>query len=428
MSMLTITDAERLRIKRWQWGILALAVLAEIFLAADWYGFAAVLTFVSESLHLEPWQAGFAQGIFAIAYGLGMFFWSPVSRTMSARKMLVIGLVGTGIGMAIQVYVQGFIELVVLRIIIGFFDAAVWTGNIKLMVGWWPESRRASIMGIILAAYSLAITMDFAIGIPLTIAFGWRTFFGVLAVLTLLVAILDLIFVRDNPQEIGIKDFVWEPAKPVSAGHGSLLEIFKSKWIYVGALGIGGCTFALSGTATWVIPTYIKVQGMPVEYAALIGTAMGLSQVVFLVIGGYVTDWIDNRPAILKFGALLGVLSGLSFVLAAANPMGFGLLFLIAALSGVAVFSGGAIFSLLSQKYPDRVVRAAVGYAEVIGVFATFLSPALMGAVINLTGSFAWAFIAFTICEAIVLVVMLVLARETSPADAIDLARPASVR
>ena len=428
MSMLTITDAERSRIKRWQWGILALAVLAEIFLAADWYGFAAVLTFVSESLHLDPWQAGFAQGIFAIAYGLGMFFWSPLSRTMSARKMLVIGLVGTGVGMAIQVYVQGFVELVVLRLVIGFFDAAVWTGNIKLMVGWWPESRRASIMGIILAAYSLAITMDFAIGVPLTIAFGWRVFFGVLAVLTLVVAGLDLIFVRDNPQEIGIKDFVWEPAKPAAAGYGSLLEIFKSKWIYVGALAIGGCTFALSGTATWVIPTYIKVQGMPVGYAALIGTAMGLSQVVFLVIGGYVTDWIDNRPAILKFGALLGVLSGLSFVLAAVNPMGFGLLFLIAALSGVAVFSGGAIFSLLSQKYPDRIVPAAVGYAEVIGVFATFLSPALMGAVINLSGSVAWAFIAFTICEVIVLLLMLVLARDTSPAGAIDLTRPASAR
>ena len=428
MSMLTITDAERSRIKRWQWGILALAVLAEIFLAADWYGFAAVLTFVSESLHLDPWQAGFAQGIFAIAYGLGMFFWSPLSRTMSARRMLVIGLVGTGVGMAIQVYVQGFVELVVLRLVIGFFDAAVWTGNIKLMVGWWPESRRASIMGIILAAYSLAITMDFAIGVPLTIAFGWRVFFGVLAVLTLVVAGLDLIFVRDNPQEIGIKDFIWEPAKPAAAGYGSLLEIFKSKWIYVGALAIGGCTFALSGTATWVIPTYIKVQGMPVGYAALIGTAMGLSQVVFLVIGGYVTDWIDNRPAILKFGALLGVLSGLSFVLAAVNPMGFGLLFLIAALSGVAVFSGGAIFSLLSQKYPDRIVPAAVGYAEVIGVFATFLSPALMGAVINLSGSFAWAFIAFTICEVIVLLLMLVLARDTSPAGAIDLTRPASAR
>ncbi len=394
MSMLTITDAERVRIKHWQWGILALAILAEIFLAADWYGFAAVLTFVSETLHLQPWEAGFAQGIFALAYGAGMFFWSPVSRTMTARKMLVIGLIGSGIGMAVQVYVQGFVELVILRIIIGFFDAAVWTGNIKLMVGWWPESRRASIMGIILAAYSLAITMDFALGIPLTIAFGWRTFFAVLAVLTLVVAILDLVFVRDNPQDIGIKDFVWEPAKPVTAAHASLLEIFKSKWIYVGALGIGGCTFALSGTATWVVPTYIKVQGMSAAYAALIGTAMGLSQVVFLVIGGYVTDWLDNRPAILRFGALLGVL----------------------------------VFSLLSQKYPDRIVPAAVGYAEVFGVFATFLSPSLMGAVINITGSFAWAFVAFTLCEVVVFIVMLAVARETSSVRSIELARTASAR
>jgi predicted MFS family arabinose efflux permease len=423
MSMSTITASEQSRIKNWQWGILALAIVAEIFLAADWYGFAAVLTFVSQSINLQPWEAGFAQGIFAISYGVGMFFWSPVSRTMTARKMLVIGLIGSGIGMGVQVFVQNFAELVVLRIIIGFFDAAVWTGNIKLMVGWWPESRRASIMGIILAAYSLAITADFALGIPLTIAFGWRTFFGVLAVLTLVAGVLDLVFARDNPQDIGIRDFVWEPAKAVTSSRASLLEIFKSRWIYVGALGIGGCTFALSGTATWVIPTYIKVQGMPVGYAALVGTAMGLSQVVFLVIGGYVTDWMQNRPAVIKFGAFLGVLVGLSFLLTAINPIGFGPLLTIAALSGTAVFAGGAIFSLISQKYADRLVPAAIGYAEVMGVFATFLSPSLMGAVINITGSFAWAFVAYTICEVIVLIVLLVLARE--PAGSVA-ARPAS--
>ena len=352
-----------------------------------------------------------------------MFFWSPVSRTMTARKMLVIGLIGTGIGMAVQVYVQDFTQLVILRIIIGFFDAAVWTGNIKLMVGWWPESRRASIMGIILAAYSLAITADFAVGIPLTIAFGWRTFFGVLAVLTLVIGVLDLIWVRDNPQDIGIKDFVWEPAKPIASARASLLEIFKSRWIYVGALGIGGCTFALSGTATWVIPTFIKVQGMPVGRAALIGTAMGLSQVLFLVIGGYVTDWMDNRPAVIKFGAFLGVLVGLAFLLTAIYPTTFAVMLTVAALSGTAVFAGGAIFSLISQKYSDRLVPAAVGYAEVMGVFATFLSPSLMGAVINITGSFAWAFVAYTICEVIVLIVLLVLARE--PAGSVA-AQPAS--
>ena len=162
---------------------------------------------------------------------------------------------------------------------------------------------------------------------------------------------------------------------------------------------------------------------MPVGRAALIGTAMGLSQVLFLVIGGYVTDWMDNRPAVIKFGAFLGVLVGLAFLLTAIYPTTFAVMLSVAALSGAAVFAGGAIFSLISQKYSDRLVPAAVGYAEVMGVFATFLSPALMGAVINITGSFAWAFVAYTICEVIVLIVLLVLARE--PAGSVA-AQPAS--
>ncbi|MGC0394886.1 MULTISPECIES: hypothetical protein [Bradyrhizobium] len=49
--------------------MLALAIFCEIFLAADWYAFAAVLPFVSESLKLNPAEAGLAQGIFAFPAG-----------------------------------------------------------------------------------------------------------------------------------------------------------------------------------------------------------------------------------------------------------------------------------------------------------------------------------------------------------------------
>jgi MFS family permease len=122
---------------RWQKAMLAIAVLSEIFLAADWYAFAAVLPFVSETLNLNPAEAGLAQGIFAVAYGIGMFIWSPISRSMSARNMLLIGLIGTGIGMALQVFVQDYAQLVVLRLIIGFFDASVFIGNMKLIFGWF---------------------------------------------------------------------------------------------------------------------------------------------------------------------------------------------------------------------------------------------------------------------------------------------------
>jgi len=397
MSATAISPIDQARIRHWQ---------------ADWYAFAADMPFLSKALSLDPAQAGLAQGIFAIAYGVGMLVWSPISHRLTARTMLLVGLAGTGIGMALQIYMQTYGQLIVLRLIIGFFDAAVWTGNIKLIIGWFPQSKRGMMMGLILAAFSLAITLDFAIGIPVTIAYGWRSFFAILAIGTLVVAVVDLLFARNGPAAIGIPGFAWEDDVPATHGGRMVLSaIFQSRWIVVGGLGIAGCTFALSGTATWVIPAYIVVQKMPVSSAALVGTLMGLSQVVFLVIGGYLSDRIA-KTLMIKITVGLALVSALTFVAAASYHMSFAMLLIPACLSGMAVFGGGAIFSLLAEKYPDSLAPAAVGYAELGGVIATFIAPALLGFVVKTTGSFADAFMVFALVEAGLLVVLIVLARE----------------
>ena len=412
MNWETISAPDQARIKQWQIWMVVLAIVCEIFLAADWYAFAAVLPFISKTLHLNPAEAGLAQGIFALTYGVGMVVWSPVSRKMSARSMLLMGLAGTGLGMVLQVFVQSYAQLLLLRLVIGFFDAAIFIGNMKLIFDWFPQKRRGSIVGMILAAYSLAITLDFALGIPLTIAHGWRTFFAVLAAGTLIVAVIDMVSVRAGPAGIGFTGFKWE--NEPEAGHISLTEIFKSKWIAVAGFGIAACTFAIAGTATWVVPAFIAVQKMPVASAALIGTMMGLSQVFFLVIGGYMADNM-GKLFMIRLTAVLAVLVGVMFLSSTIYPLSFGILVLYAALSGVAVLGGGAIFSLLSEKYHDSLAPAAVGYAEVFGILSAFVSPWVMGIVINeLGGSFKSAFVTFTIIECVFLGLLLFLARETT--------------
>lgn len=77
----------------------------------------------------------------------------------------------------------------------------------------------------------------------------WRVYFGVLAAGTLITAAFVMIFLRNNPQEIGIKGFPWGDDAALHQQLG-LKEIFSSRWIAVGALGIAACTFAISGTAT----------------------------------------------------------------------------------------------------------------------------------------------------------------------------------
>jgi predicted MFS family arabinose efflux permease len=340
-----------------------------------------------------------------------MVAWSPLSRNMSARNLLLIGLVGTGIGMVLQVFVQSYMQLLILRLIIGFFDAAIFIGNMKLIFGWFPQSRRGAVVGMILAAYSLAITMDFALGIPLTLATSWRVFFAVLAAGTLIVALLDAIFVKAGPAAIGYPGFAWEN-EPVRA-HMPVTEIFKSKWIAVGGLGIAACTFALSGTATWLVPAFITVQHMPPAAGAIIGTVMGLSQVLWLIIGGYMADNM-GKNFMIKLSALLAVLTAIMFLTSTIYELNFGVLVLYSALSGLAVLGGGAIFSLMSEKYPDSLAPAAIGYSEVFGIMASFAAPWSMGAVIQASGgSFAAAFVLFAVVEVVFLVLLMVLARDT---------------
>jgi predicted MFS family arabinose efflux permease len=267
---------------------------------------------------------------------------------------------------------------------------------------------------MILAAYSLAITMDFALGIPLTLATSWRHFFAVLAAGTLIVALLDAIFVKAGPAEIGYPGFAWENEPAVA--HLPVSEIFRSKWIAVGGLGIAACTFALSGTATWVVPAFITVQHMPPASGAIIGTLMGLSQVVFLIIGGYMADNM-GKTFMIKLSALLALLTAILFVTSTVYEMSFMVLVLYSALSGLAVLGGGAIFSLMSEKYSDTLAPAAIGYSEVFGIMASFAAPWSMGAVIQATGgSFTAAFILFAVVEAGFLVLLMVLARDTAAA------------
>jgi nitrate/nitrite transporter NarK len=160
-----------------------------------------------------------------------------------------------------------------------------------------------------------------------------------------------------------------------------------------------------------VVPAFITVQHMPPQAGAVIGTVMGLSQVLFLVIGGYMSDRL-GKPFMIKLTACLAFLTALMFLWSVVTPMSFPMLVLFAALSGIALLGGGAIFSLLSEKYSDALAPAAIGYAEVFGIFSAFVAPWMMGAINASGGSFTGAFIAFAVVELVIVGLLMILARE----------------
>jgi len=389
--------------------MLCMAVIGEMCLAADFYGFAAVLMLVSKDLALTESQAGLVQGAFGVSFALGMLYWAPRGRKMSSKRLYLIGLIGSGVLMLVQMHAQSFEQLVGLRLVIGFFDSAVWVGSMKIVMQWFPQRRQGLVMGIILGAYSLAITLDFALGLPYAMAHGWREFFFVLGVLTIAAGLVAQFVVRPGPY-VDPHDNARHDVKVFS-------EIFRSRWVWVGLLGIFGALFSVAASATWMIPNYIRSQGMDPSLAPMVGTLMGLSQVAFLLIGGYLSDKLTNIRMLLA-GVAMTLVAALLCVATTIWPLSFTMLVAVAALCGVGVFSGGAIFSLVGEKYGTSLGPSAAGYAEMGGVLATFVAPALMGALLTMTQSFTIAFWSFVVVEAAVLIALLIMLRSAAPAKA----------
>jgi predicted MFS family arabinose efflux permease len=328
---------------------------------------------------------------------------------MGGRATFSLGLLGTGLFMGAQVLSTSFSELVLYRLVVGFFDAAVWIGAMRLIIGWFPEKSHGSAIGALLASYSLAITLDFAAGVPMAQAHGWRVFFSGLAIATIVVGLTSWLMLRDAPHASSNR----EPRGADRSAQNAPSRVrFTSKWLYAGAAAIFGATFALAATATWVVPAFVAVHHMPLDRAAVIGSAMGLSQIVILLIGGLLADRID-RLVMVKVGAALAAASALAFLAVLTQAVSWGVLVAVTIFSGVAVLSGGAIFSAMSERFGKELAATAIGYAQVGGVLSTFVAPAAMGWVIERSGgSFVAAFGLFAAVELAVLGIVLTLARD----------------
>ncbi|HEY0316102.1 MAG TPA: MFS transporter [Sphingomonas sp.] len=382
-------------LSRMQWIILAIAVAGELLLTADIYAFAALVPFLSKDLGISPGKVGFIQGSFALTYCIGLMLWSPLSRRLSSRALYVTGLATIGAGVLVQALIPNLMVLLAARLFIGFFEGAVWLGIMKMVVEWFEPAQRGMVNGLILAACSVAITLDFALGIPIAGALGWEAFFIGVGVITLATTVVSFLALRPGP-------FAAEDDGEAAA-HAPVTLLFRSRWLYIGSLAIFGDTFALNATATWAVPAFVQVQGMSIGYGAVLGSLMGLSQVFFLVLGGWLSDR-TTRLTVIIGGAVLGCISAMLFTTATFVAVPFAVLVGAVLLSGVAVFSGGAIMSMLSERFPTALAPAATGYSQFASFLSNFFAPATMGAAIEAGGSFGSAFLIFLAVEILVMI------------------------
>jgi predicted MFS family arabinose efflux permease len=264
-----------------------------------------------------------------------------------------------------------------------------------LVSAWFGAKRRGLAAGIAAGGSSVGLAITGPL-IPRIIdaygADGWRYSWYYLGAMTVVIAILCFVFLRDRPEEKGLVAIGLEQSPPPSQGKASSLQwglVYKSGAMWHLALVYIMFGFSYIIYATFFADYLTGEAGFTKEAAGWLWMLAGLVSFVSGFIWGTVSDVIGRKYGL----ALVYFLQGLCFTI-------FGLwkatpgYYLSALLFALTAWSIPAIMAATCGDYlGPRLAPAALGFVTLFFGAGQAIGPTLAGYIGDVTGSYTWAFI-----------------------------------
>jgi predicted MFS family arabinose efflux permease len=304
--------------------LLFLLMVVNALNLADRQGMAATAPAIKAEFHLSDTQLGLIQGLgFAIFYTLlGL----PIARLAEVRSRTKIIAVSTLIFAAMVAAcgtARNFFQFLGCRIGVAIGDAGFGPPVSSLLGDHYPVRRRASALTIIWLGAPIGALAGSALGGWVAQNADWRTWFYLLSIPGVLVAIAAFFTLRDPPR--GFSD----PAGTITAGappppmREVLRFLFAKKSMRHILIGAALASMAMNGVgqflARFIVAQYdvgFAEAGRTVGLIAVVAMASGLA------LGGFGMDWaskFDRRWY--AWGPAIGlVVAAPMFMLAVTQP------------------------------------------------------------------------------------------------------------
>ena len=323
--------------------------------------------------------------VMQIPTGVLIDSWGP-------RKLLMTGSIAASAGTFLFAATDDYALACLGRLLIGAATAVGWVTLLTLTTHWFPPRRFAMLSGLGLLFGNLGALFA---QVPLRLAiqhFGWRPVVITSAVGVLLIGALALLFVKNDPADVGYATFaqrheVGSTATLLDRLRGfTRIFRFRNTWlIFLSQGGIVGSI--LSFTGLWGSPFLRARYGLQQTTAAEVCSVMIVCWAVSSPLCGALSDRVGRRKPLYVGGcAAAGLGWALLFYLPHLPLAGF---IAIAALTSVA--SGAVVigFAFAKESVPSHYMGTISGTVNIGNMLGpTLLQPA-MGALLdrNWTGA-----------------------------------------
>lgn len=379
------------------WFILAAVVLAVFAsLGLGRFGYSAILPSMQAGLSLNNTQTGVLATANLIGYVAMAAAGGALAARFGPRIVVTLGLLLAALGMLLTGTASGFGMAIVWRAVTGIGSGASNAPAMGLLSSWFGSRRRGMAAGIGVMGSSFALIILGSLVPFILDAFGgdgWRTCWYVLGTITLAVAVIVFLVLRNHPRDKGLRmlgedtgrsDVVEPDEDPLHWG-----SVYRSPSVWLLGSVYTAYGFAYIIYMTYFVKFLIKDGGYTTSQAGGMFMLVGWLSLACGLIWGTVSDRIGRARTLFIVYFLQAIAFGL-FALGA-KPWGF---VISAVLFGLTAWSIPAIMSAAcGDMLNPRMAPAAYGFITVFMGAGQALGPTVAGKMADFSGSFSSSFL-----------------------------------
>lgn len=315
---------------------------------------------------------GLPGGILAVRFGL--------------KRMYFLGWFLMGLSV-LSAVAPNFGSLLVLRLAFGIGFGAIIPASGPLLMQWFRPREVTIMNGLDIAALSLGVALSVSVAAPLANTMGWQNTLSVFGGITLFGAVLW-----------GILGKVTADARTIGKGI-SLKEVgrvLRNRTIQILVVADALVFMQYTALTSWLPTFYNEIRGMSLTEAGFITGLLPFVGVFAVLVGGFLPLRFESKKPFFIVPGLLLALGGLGSFLIDST---FGI-YVSIVLLGIGSWSYAPTLLSLPIELPDMTPEKV---AVVWGTFVTvsglgmFVSPIVVGAIRDGTGTFVPGFIIWAV-------------------------------
>ncbi|ERI09408.1 MFS transporter [Aneurinibacillus aneurinilyticus] len=383
----------------YRWKVIIPMIFVMYLLAyIDRTNISFALTEMQKTFAITSTVSGFIAGIFFCGYILLMAPMGHLASRKSARKIVVILGVLTGIFSSIQGMVNSVGMLVFVRFLLGLVEGGIYPAMGVLIANWFPKNERGRATSI----FYLYVTVAPLIMSPISGYivsnvhwFGldsWRWVFITQGVPVLLFSLLFFYLIPDHPLKASKKRISNQERTYLleqQAIEASEPKVIQEKSYWKAALNRNFILVSLAYFMAGGIGNYGIIIWLPViikEFSTFGYTAVGFISAIPWLIGtigmvsiGFINDKFGNKRVLLFILNVIAGISLLSAILVLESNLWVAI-FLIS-ITIVGGMSSSAVFmTLIADVFPANMIGGMTGLWNAIGNMGGFVGPFVVGA------------------------------------------------